>query len=352
MRALGRVGQAAVPLLLLTGCAAEPVTKQAKQINSLYYTTTAIAVIIWLGVTGAIVWSIVKFRRQPGDDVLPPQTHGNTTAEIIWTAIPILIVLVLFAMSYSTLRAVDKVSADADTAAVIHVRGYQWFWEFDYGADAEGNDRVLSGSNGEAPTLVVPSGENVRVVMTSDNVLHSWFVPNFLFKKDVLVGKANEFEFRVDIPGEYRGQCAELCGTLHAEMVFNVKAVSRPEFQKFLDDFPTPGCKGDEKPAAKLELTSPPGKIAFDKPCVVAPANQPVTLTYRHEGGTGAPHNVAIRAGDDPGADVRFGLPEAKTINDNQSIDYSIPPLPAGKYTFFCQVHPGMKGEYLVKEGA
>jgi cytochrome c oxidase subunit 2 len=349
VRALGRLGPAAVPLLLLTGCAAEPVTKQAKQINSLYYTTTVIAIVIWLGVTGAILYSIVRYRRRPGDDVLPPQTHGNTTVEVIWTVIPIIIVLVLFAMSYSTLRSVDTVSADEKTAAVIHVRGYQWFWEFDYGSDEQG-ERVITGSNGETPVLVVPTGETVRVVMTSDNVLHSWFVPNFLFKKDVLVGKANVFEFQVDVPDTYKGQCAELCGTDHSKMTFEVTAVTRAEFDEFLANFPRQGCTGDEQPSTTLEIASPSGTIAFDKPCLVAAANQPVTITYRHEGGTGAPHNVAIRAGQGPGDDVRFGLPQATTIGDGQSTDYKVPALPAGGYTFFCQVHPGMKGEYLVKE--
>lgn len=350
MRALGRVGRAAVPLLLLTGCAVEPVTKQSKEISALYYTTLTLAVLIWAGVVGAILYAVVRFRRRPGDDTLPPQVHGNTTAEIIWTAIPIVIVLVLFAMSYSTLRSVDKVSADADTAAIVHVRGYQWFWEFDYGPDADG-DNVVTGSNGDTPVFVVPAGETVRVVMTSDNVLHSWFVPNFLFKKDVLLGKANEFEFRVDIPGTYKGQCAELCGTGHADMVFEVRAVSRAEFDKFLADLKGQLCDPATPASATLEIASPPGQIAFDKTCLVAPAGQPVKLTYRHEGGTDAAHNVAIRAGQDPGADVRFGLPQAATIDDNQSIDYTVPALPAGSYTFFCQVHPGMKGEYLVKEG-
>lgn len=356
MRALGRHALAAVPLLLLTGCAAEPVTKQAKEINTLYTTTTAIAIVIWLGVTGAILWSIVRFRRKPGDDVLPPQTHGNTTAEIIWTVIPVIIVLILFVMSYATLRSVDKVSADPkDTAAIIHVRGYQWSWEFDYGPDANGTPRVVaSGQNGEPPTMVVPYGETVQVVLTSDNVLHSWFVPNFLFKKDVLVGKANRFEFRVDVPGTYKGQCAELCGTDHAKMTFEVKAVSRADFDKFLATVEPPGCKGDEQASATLEIASPPGKIAFDKQCLVAPAGQPVTIKYTHQGGTGQPHNVAIRSGQEPGQDVRFGGPTgpARTINDNQSIEYKPPALPAGRYIFYCEVHPLMRGEYLVKEGA
>lgn len=349
MRALGRVGLAAAPLFLLTGCAIEPVTRQAKDIHTLYFTTLYLAIAIFLGVVGAILWSVVRYRKRPGDDTLPPQVHGNTTAEVIWTVIPIVIVLILFAMSHSTLRSVDKLSADSETAAVIHVRGYQWFWEFDYGQDADGNSRVLSGSNGEPPQMVVPAGETIRIVQTSDNVHHSFFVPHFLFKRDVIAGKPNTFEFRVDIPGTYLGQCAELCGTLHADMIFSVKAVSRAEFQAFLDDFPSERCPPDAKPANPLELASPSGKIAFDKPCLVAPAGTPVTIKYTHGGGTGQPHNVAIKR-ESP-EQVLYGLPDAKTIGDGETFDYKVPPLPAGSYQFFCQVHPGMKGEYLVKEG-
>jgi cytochrome c oxidase subunit 2 len=154
--------------MLLTGCAVEPVTEQGEKIKSLYDATLILAVAIFVGVVGAILWSIVRYRKKPGDDTLPPQFHGNTTAEVIWTVIPIIIVLILFAMSYSTLRAVEKVSADEETAAVIHVRGFQWFWEFDYGAGEGGSPRVLSGSNGESPQMVVPAGETIRIVQTSD----------------------------------------------------------------------------------------------------------------------------------------------------------------------------------------
>lgn len=345
MRPLRRLG---VPAgLLLTGCASEPVTTQGKQIESLYYTTLALAVLIFVGVVGTALWSVFRYRRKPGDDTLPPQVHGNTTAEIIWTVIPIVIVLVLFAMSYTTLRSVDKRSGDDEIAALIHVRGYQWFWEFDYG-----DDRVVAqGADGKAPVLAVPAGETVRVVMTSDNVNHAWFVPNFLFKKDVIVGKPNTFEFRVDVPGRYKGQCAELCGTRHADMVFEVLALQRPQFEEYLEkNVPPRGCKGDERPQAAVEVNSPPGAVAFDKNCLVVPANRPFTVKYDHLGGLGQPHNVAIRQ-PQTGA-VVFGIPQAALINDNQSITYRPAPLAPGSYEFFCQVHPGMKGQLLAKEGA
>jgi cytochrome c oxidase subunit II len=344
----------AAACLLLTGCAAEPVTKEAKEINSLYLVVTVIAVLIWAGVIAAMLYSVVRFRKKPGDDELPPQFHGNTTAEVVWTVIPTIIVLILFGMSYATLRSVDKVSKDEDLAAIIHVRGFQWFWEFDYGTNAAGSPVVIKPTKEDSrPTLVVPAGERVRLVLTTDNVNHSFYVPNFLFKRDLTAGKTNQFEFQVDIPGEYEGQCAELCGTEHAEMTFKVRAVQRGGpggFDEFIANPPKLGCQGDEELTPTPELSSPDGKIEFDKNCLVVPANQPFPIKYVNGGG--APHNVAIttgKAASDPAGQILLGLPEARTIESGE-ITYQAPALQPGSYTFFCQVHPGMAGELQAKE--
>jgi cytochrome c oxidase subunit 2 len=332
--------------VLLSGCSslttAEPVTREAKEIHTLYLIVTVMAVLIWAGVTGAILYSAVKFRKKPGDDELPPQTHGSTTAEIIWTIIPTIIVLILFGMSYGTLRSVDKIRADDEVAAVIHIRGYQWFWEFDYG-----DGRVSKSKPGQHPIMYVPVGETVRVVQTSDNVIHAWFVPNFLFKKDDVPGRPNAFEFRVDIPDTYKGQCAELCGTGHADMTFEVRAVDRKTFEAEIGKL-TGGCEGTEKVEPEQKLSSPEGQAVFDKECLVAAAGQPFTIDYTNGGGL--PHNVAITTkapGEPP--DI-FGQPESKIIPDG-NIKYEVKALEAGDYTFFCQVHPGMKGQLQVKEG-
>ncbi len=351
-----RAGLAVTVALLLSGCAraglAEPITPQADRIESLYVIVYYIAAAIFLGVMGAILYAVVKFRKKPGDDVLPPQTHGNTTAEVIWTVLPLLIVLILFGMSYSTLQFVDDKKAAKDLAAVINVRGIQWGWEFDYG-----NDKVVSGGSADAepPTLVIPTGEDIRLVLTSDNVIHAFYVPNFLFKRDVVPGRQNQFDFRVNIPGTYGGQCAEFCGTEHAKMTFRVKAVARAEFDTFIEGLSGDGCQGDtSEPSAELALESPADKIQFvdvanKKPtkCLKAPADTPVAITYTNGGG--APHNVAVVTGgaSNP-TKTHLGLPEAKLLPSG-TIVYQVPALPAGQYTFFCQVHPIMAGTYLVQ---
>lgn len=351
-----RAALALAAIAVLTGCArtglAEPVTAEGEKIEDLYVVVYYIAAAIWLGVTGAIIYAVVRFRKRAGDDELPPQSHGNTLAEIIWTAIPLVIVLILFAMSYSTLRVIDKAKPVTDLAAVINVRGIQWGWEFDYG-----NDKVVAGgaSDEEPPTLVVPVGEDVRLVMTSDNVIHAFYVPNFLFKRDIVPGRQNQFDIRVDIPGTYGGQCAEFCGTEHAKMTFRLKAVTRAEFDTFVEELSGDSCQGDEsQPSAELALSSPDNQIRFvdaqsqeQERCLKAPADTEVKIKYTNGGG--APHNVAVISGSPSSPkETYLGLPEAKTI-DKGEITYTVPALPAGNYTFYCQVHPIMSGTYLVQ---
>ena len=353
---LTRAALALATTALLSGCArtglAEPITAEGKRVEDLYVVVYYMAVVVFFGVIGAMGYAIVRFRKKPGDDTLPPQKHGNTAAEVAFTGLALFIALLLAAMSYGVLRVVDEERPMDELAAVINVRGIQWGWEFDYG-----NEKVVAGgaADDEAPTLVLPVGETVRLVMTSDNVIHAFHVPNFLFKRDIIPGRQNQFDIRVDIPGTYGGQCAEFCGAEHARMTFKVKAVSRAAFDEFVDKLTGDKCQGDEsEPSAELALKSPNNQIEFidvesqeQERCLKAPADTEVTIKYDNEGGQ--PHNVAVISGSpsSPG-ETYLGLPEAEVI-DNGSITYTVPPLPAGTYTFFCQVHPIMNGTYLVQ---
>jgi cytochrome c oxidase subunit 2 len=345
-RHLRLIAAAAAPLLL-SACAQQPMSKQGEKIYSLYNITLGIAVLIGVGVIGMILLSCVRYRKQPGDDTLPPQTHGNTTFEIIWTAVPTVIVLALFAMSFATIRAIDNV--ENKHAAVIEVKGYQWSWTFDYGTNAAGT-RVLvkTAKNTDPPQLMVPVGETVHIEERSDNVMHSFFVPAFLFKRDLIPGKANGFDLTVTAPGIYKGQCAELCGTEHALMTFTVKAVGRAEFDKWFNEFtpPRPECTETGKAATEIEITSPNGRAEFDQECVYAKAGEKITINFVNGGGM--PHNVAIVKGTDVGSSV---LAAGPIVNDGSEKSVTdVPAQPAGDdYTFFCQVHPLMQGRYVVQ---
>ena len=350
MRPVGRhlrlIGVAAATLLL-TACAPQPVTDQGQKIYTLYNITLALALVIGVGVIGMILLSAVRYRKKPGDDTLPPQTHGNTTFEIIWTAIPTVIVLALFAMSFVTIRAIDTPAKSH--AAIIEVKGYQWSWTFDYGTNAAGT-RVLvqTPSNNEPPQMVVPVGETVHIEERSDNVIHSFWVPAFLFKRDVVPGEANGFDITVNAPGVYHGQCAELCGTEHAQMTFTVKAVGRAEFDKWFNEFvpPRPKCEETDKAAETITINAIPSRAEFEERCAYVPAGRPSTINFVNGGGM--PHNVAVVEGTDVGQSLIAAGPIVNGPNEQ-----SVTRLPALKadteYTFFCQVHPLMQGKLVAQ---
>lgn len=354
MRPLGRRLPARLRLtaailapFLLSACAQAPMSEQGKKVYTLYNIVLAIALVIGLGVVGMILLTCVRYRMRPDDDgTLPPQTHGNTTFEIIWTAIPTIICLGLFGMSFATIRAIDK--PNQKHAAVIEVRGYQWSWTFDYGTNAAGT-RVLirEVEKGVAPEMVVPVGETVHIEERSDNVLHSFFVPAFLFKRDVIPGKANGFDLTVSSPGIYGGQCAELCGTDHAKMTFKVRAVGRAEFDKWFSTYKPPRLKCEEtgKASSAVTIHSVPNAAEFVEKCVYVKADAPTKITFVNGGGLD--HNVAVYDGE---LTAGGKLLKAGGIIKGGSESFDAPALKAGdNYNFYCQVHPQMEGRYIVQ---
>jgi cytochrome c oxidase subunit 2 len=353
VRPVGRRSQARLRLcaavlapFLLSACAPQPFTEQGQKVYTLYNIVLTIAVVVGAGVIGMILLSCVRYRKLPGDDTLPPQTHGNTTFEIIWTAVPTIIVLALFAMSFTTIRAIDTPSKSY--AAVIEVRGYQWSWTFDYGTNAAGT-RVLvkTANNEDPPVMMVPVGQPVHVEERSDNVIHSFMVPRFLFKRDVVPGKANGFDFTVTAPGTYHGQCAELCGTEHAKMTFKVKAVGRAEFDDWFQKFvpPAPKCEETGKASSEVVIHSKPNAAEFVETCVYVTAGAPAKIEFVNGGGLD--HNVQVN----PGAVEAGQKPVAagKIIKSGSDV-IPVPALEKGKdYTFYCVVHPLMQGKYVVQ---
>lgn len=224
----------------------EPHTTQAKEIFWLYNVVLVMGAIVFVGVEGFIVYSIFRYRRR--DDRLPTQVHGNNLVELIWTAIPTVIVLILFVLSTLTLNSISARSDDP--GVTIEVEGKQWSWVFHY-LDEDGdpaNDVVVSGA-GDGAVMALPVGEPVLLKLISNDVIHSFFVPAFLVKWDVVPTgdrPPNELEFTVSEAGTYSGQCAEFCGLLHAQMTFSVQAMPRAEFDAWLATMrpaaPSPGA--------------------------------------------------------------------------------------------------------------
>jgi cytochrome c oxidase subunit 2 len=213
-------------VLAAAGCTPESVTEQGQAIYNLYSLFLYIAAVVFVVVSGLVIWSVVRYRRR--DDELPTQTHGNNRLELIWTAIPTVIVLVLFVF---TIQAQNKVLDSPGEADVnVTATAFQWSWRFTY----EGTGAEVVGGPESIPELVVPVGQRVRVKLVSVDVVHSFYVPQTLFKRQAIPGVTNEFDLTFEKTGLFHGQCTQFCGLQHTDMVFRVRVVTQGEYQSWL----------------------------------------------------------------------------------------------------------------------
>ena len=325
------------------------VTAEGAQIRDLYTIVFLIAVAIFVLVEALIIWTVIRYRRKPGDDTLPAQTHGNNLAETVWTVVPTLIVIFLFVVSWQTLNAVDTPAATPDT----HIRAVagQFQWQFDY-LDDDGTT-VLYTQNlatGEGGGMAVPAGRTVRLTLTSPDVIHAFYVPQFLFKRDVVPGRVNQFDFRVndaDAGQTFRGQCAELCGAGHRIMLFDVHAMAPADFDAWLQERiqeqnATPPPRPSGEAGATVDISAL--NVAFEQTEVRVPAGAPFRIVFDNKD-QGIPHNVAIHR-DSPTGEELF---QGEIFSGPDQREYEVPELDAGTYAFICTVHPNMTGTLLVE---
>jgi cytochrome c oxidase subunit 2 len=216
-------------LAVVTACAPESVTEQGKDVNRLYDFFTVAAAVIFTITAGLIAWSIARYRGRAGVD-LPEQWHSNVPLEIFWFAVPSVIVVVLFIFSINSLDVVDE-KVD-DPQVTVTVEGFQWGWRFSF----EGEDVVVSGTAQDPAEVMLPVGETISFEVSSADVIHSFYVPKFLFKRDAIPGRTSRFDLTIDEPGTHDGKCAEFCGLLHEDMNFTITAVERHEFDRWLDE--------------------------------------------------------------------------------------------------------------------
>ena len=235
-------------LALLSGCSMESVgsafggfgwpqggiSLQAHKMYDLWIASTIAALVVGVFVWGLIFWCVIRYRKR--GDTLPVQTRFNMPLEVLYTVTPVLIVAVLFYYTAIVQTDVDKLSAKPDMT--VEVVAFKWNWQFNYrdapGAEAETVASTL-GSTDVIPLLVLPTGKKIRFEETSRDVIHSFWVPEMLFKRDVFPGNVrNTFEVTLDKEGRYVGRCAELCGTYHAFMQFELVVVSPERFDQFL----------------------------------------------------------------------------------------------------------------------
>jgi cytochrome c oxidase subunit 2 len=393
-----RLVSLALPLvaILLAGCAAlyppQDVTSQGAATRSLYDIVFVIAAVIFFAVEGAIVWIVLRYRRKPTDTELPSQFHGNNLIELIWTIIPTVIVLYMFVISWQTLQTVE--AKDPNPAVRVVANAQRFAWSFGY-LDANGKPLVTNPDGSPYVfygTLEVPPGAPVHVLLRSPDVIHAFYVPKFLFKRDVVPQQDNNFDFNVD-PGDagqtFHGQCAELCGIGHGTMTFDVHAqASLAAFQAWLQasidchcsaSVPKDGAPGASGPPPASAPTAsgaapsgpapsgpaasgpPPSgptasgaapsgatipisaaNTAFSTATLEAPAGTPFSIAFSNND-NGVPHNVDIL--DANGGDVFKG----DIVTGPTTVTYQVPALPAGSYQFRCLVHPSMTGTLTVK---
>jgi cytochrome c oxidase subunit II len=312
-----------------------PVTDAGKATSDLYDLTFAIAAIVFVLVEGLLIYITLRFRRRPSDTDLPKQVHGSNPLEILWTVVPAITVTLLFTAALITLNNEAEASSSTTPTLVVDVHGFQWQWTFDY--EAQGLSFTGTGSTG--PVMVLPVNESIRIRLHSadTDVIHSFYVPQFLYKKDVVPGRVNEFDVVVREPGTYPGQCAEFCGLGHADMKFSVQAVTRADFDAWVAEQqqarPSQGPAPSGAPSISLSAVS---TSAFDPATLNAPADQPIVINFTNADPGGQPHNVAIQGANPDGSDWN-GLP---ITTAGQTATYVTPPLAAKTYEFYCSVHP------------
>lgn len=328
------------------------VTTQGAKIRELYTIVFLIAVVVFFIVEGLIVWTVLRYRRRPGDDALPPQTHGNAIAEIVWTVVPTIVVAFLFVVSWQTLNEIETVSAEPDLKVRAVAGQFQWTFEYlpadwtpdDPDAPAPLYTEFVPTRSGDSGGFVLPAGRSVQLYLHSPDVIHAFYVPQFLFKRDVVPGRTNVFEFDIiesDAGQTFRGQCAELCGAGHRIMLFDVHALTGAEFDAWLEgkvaNAPPPAPSGEPAPSdgvtpgpAPLVLSAI--NVLYEQTELNAPADVQFIIEFDNK--EAVPHNVAIN--DASGASIFVG----EIVTGPIKTTYDIPALAAGSYPFMCSVHP------------
>ncbi|MDQ0725088.1 cytochrome c oxidase subunit II [Microbacterium sp. W4I20] len=229
-------------------------TNQTERVSGLWVNSwivlLAVGVITW----GLMAWAAIAYRRRKGQTGLPVQMRYNMPIEIFYTIVPLILVLGMF---FFTARDQAEIEAKWDDPDVeITAIAKQWAWDFQYDAESEDDTVWTMGiqaqpdaegniDQAQLPTLVLPVDKKVTIDLQSRDVIHSFWIIDFLYKKDMFIGKDNSWSFIPTRVGEYKGKCAELCGEYHSMMLFNVKVVEQDEYDAYLASLKEEGNTGD-----------------------------------------------------------------------------------------------------------
>ena len=245
-------------VLLLSGCTDQlargflpgvsGVTNHTDRITGLWTTAWIILWLVGIIAWALMGWAILVYRRRKGETGIPAQLRYNNPIEVLFTVIPLILVIGFFAFTARDIAAIEQPTENPDV--VIQVIGKQWSWDFNY-VDANvydsGIQAQFDGQTGvpeTLPALYLPVGKTVQIDLSSRDVIHSFWVIDFLYKKDMFPGKTNHMYFTPQVEGTYMGKCAELCGEYHSMMLFQVKVVSQAEYDTYLSSLAAKGQTG------------------------------------------------------------------------------------------------------------
>lgn len=219
------------------------ITNHTDDITGLWVTSWIILLGVGLLVWGLIIWTLVVYRRRKGQTGLPAQLRYNMPIEIFYTVVPLILILGFFAFTARDQAKIEQPTAHPDVTVEVFAK--RWAWDFNYlnegpsgtgvyslGVQAEEIDTKPYIDETKLPILYLPVGETVQLDLESRDVDHSFWVPEFLYKKDVIPGQTNKMYFTPEKEGVYMGKCAELCGEYHSLMLFEVHVVPRAEYDR------------------------------------------------------------------------------------------------------------------------
>lgn len=256
---------AAIPLALgvsviLAGCTqaqlqgwlpgGDDVTNQTGRVIGLWVTSWIVLLAVGLLTWGLVIWAAVVYRRRKGQTGFPVQLRYNMPIEIFYTIVPLILVLGFFAFTARDQAAIEADPGNPDVK--IEVFGKRWAWDFNYlnenvyssGIQAQELDENDDVDMDELPVLVLPVDKKVEISIESRDVIHSFWIIDFLYKKDMIPGKTNKWYFIPTKEGTYAGKCAELCGEYHSLMLFQVKVVSQAEYDDYIEAQRDAGFEG------------------------------------------------------------------------------------------------------------
>ena len=233
-----------------------PTTDKTEMVSGLWVSSWIVLLAVGVVTWGLMLWAMIAYRRRKGQTGLPVQLRYNMPIEIFYTVVPLILVVGFFAFTARDQAILETRYEDPDVS--ITAIGKQWAWDFQYnGEEEDGSDAVWSmgiqaqpdeqGNIDESqlPTLYLPVNQTVEIKLNSRDVIHSFWIIDFLYKKDMYIGKDNYWSFTPTREGEYAGKCAELCGEYHSMMLFNVKVVSEAEYDSYLASLEAAGNTGN-----------------------------------------------------------------------------------------------------------